>query len=90
MDSYPRVRSDSVIGFMPRSAALEDLPRFVCRGWTGGAFPYIPGRRSMGEATTRRPFSYAKGILPTERWRSCQELVTGLSSNILSFTGSTA
>jgi hypothetical protein len=26
MDSYPRVRSDSVIGFMPRFAALEHLP----------------------------------------------------------------
>jgi hypothetical protein len=26
MDSYPGVRSDSVIGFMPRSAAQEHLP----------------------------------------------------------------
>ena len=86
MDSYPRVRSDSMIGFMPRSAALEHLPRFVRRGWAGGAFPYILGRRSMGEATTRRPFGYATGILPTQHWRSCQELVTELFSNILSFT----
>jgi hypothetical protein len=39
MDSYTRVRSDSVMGFMPRSAALEHLPRFVRRGWAGGAFP---------------------------------------------------
>jgi hypothetical protein len=29
MDSYPGVRSESVMGFMPRSAALEHLPRFV-------------------------------------------------------------
>jgi hypothetical protein len=86
MDSYPRVRGESVIGFMPRSAALEHLHRFVRRGWAGGAFPYIRGRRSMGEATTRRPLGYATRILPTERWRSCQELVTELSSNILSFT----
>ena len=72
---------------MPRSAALERLPRFVRRGWAGGAFPYIRGRRSMGEPTTRRPFGDATGILPTERWGSCQGLVTELSSNILNFPG---
>jgi hypothetical protein len=31
MDSYPRVHSESVMGFMPRSAALEHLHRFVRR-----------------------------------------------------------
>ena len=84
MDSYTRVRSDSVMGFMPRSAALEHLPRFIRRGWAGGAFPYIRGGRSMCEATTRWPFTAE--ILPTKRWRISQELVTELSSNILSFT----
>ena len=86
MDSYPGIRSESVMGFMPRSAALEHLPRFVRRGGPEAPSLYICGRRSMGEATTRRPFGYATGILPTERWLSCQEFVAELSSNILSFT----
>ena len=79
MDSYPGVRSDSVMGFMPRSAALEHLHRFVCRGWAGGAFPYIRSEGLWAKQPRAGPLATQQESYPL----NAGEVVKSLSRNCL-------